>query len=141
MDRWEREGLRAANNGLRNQVDRLTDDFERQRDRLSEVYKQLEILRLQATSNDRLAEVVVDGSGAVAEVRLTAASMRATPEQLGRSITEAARAAAGLAAARVAELTADVTAGLDDLPDLPDFAPEAPSLRAVRDWVRGAGGE
>ncbi|MCX4092180.1 YbaB/EbfC family nucleoid-associated protein [Nocardia sp. alder85J] len=139
MDRWEREGLRSANNGLRNQIDHVMDDFERQRDKLGEVFTQLENLRLQATSQDDLAEVVVDGSGVVAEVRLSAAAMRSTPEQLGRSITEAARAAAGLAAARVQDLTAELTADLETLPDLPDFAPEAPSLREVRDWFRGTG--
>jgi DNA-binding protein YbaB len=134
MDRWEREGLRSANNGLRRQIDTVMDDLDRQRDRLAEMYRQLESTRLQAESHDRLAQVVVDGSGVVTEVRLTADAMRATPEQLGRSITEAARAAAGLAAARVAELTGEP----GGLPDLQEFAPGAPSLREVRDWILGA---
>ncbi|WP_019930949.1 YbaB/EbfC family nucleoid-associated protein [Nocardia sp. BMG111209] len=139
MDRWEREGLRSANNGLRNQVDRMTDDFEEQRDKLAQAYRQVESLRLQAISADQLAEVVVDGSGVVAEVRLTAAATRATPEQLGRSITEAAREAARLAAERVAALTAEAASGLESLPDLTDFAPEAPSLRSIRDWLGRTG--
>lgn len=59
MGRWEREGLRSAESGLCRQVGYLLDAYERQRFRLSEVYRRLEALRLQGGSPDRSMVVAI----------------------------------------------------------------------------------
>ncbi|GAB2693645.1 YbaB/EbfC family nucleoid-associated protein [Nocardia thraciensis] len=136
MDRWEREGLRSANNGMRNQLDHLLDAFERQQARLTEVYKQVETSRTQAVSPDSSVEVTVDAAGVLTDLRLTPAALRHSPDQLSRSIVEAVRTAAHQAQHQAEALTAPVDADLDDLPDYTDITPDAPSFHDIRALFR-----
>ncbi|WP_406269527.1 YbaB/EbfC family nucleoid-associated protein [Nocardia sp. NBC_00881] len=135
MDRWKREGLRSGNRGLRNQIDYILDAYERQQAHRADVQKKLDALRVKAGSSDQLAEVTVDSAGVVTEVRLSAAAMRGTPEQLGRSITEAAQEAARLAWSQREEVSAPITEAAEALPDLPDMVPGAPSWRDSRESI------
>ncbi|MEU2032207.1 YbaB/EbfC family nucleoid-associated protein [Nocardia amamiensis] len=137
MDRWEREGLRSANNGMRNQLEHLLDSFERQQGRLADAFRELENARTQASSPDQSVEVTVDAAGVLTDLRLTAAAMRRTPEQLSRAIVDVARAAARQAQQRTEAIAAPVDAEFDDLPDLPDISPDAPSLNEIRAFFRG----
>lgn len=137
MDRWEREGLLTANNGMRNQLDHILDAFERQRGRLQDLYHQSENTRIRASSPDRSVEVTVDAAGVLTDLHLTAAAMRHTPEQLSRSIVDAVQAAAGRAQQQTEALAAPVDAGLGDLPDYPDLVSEATSLHEIRAFFRG----
>ncbi|WP_405137585.1 YbaB/EbfC family nucleoid-associated protein [Nocardia sp. NBC_01388] len=139
MDRWKRESLRSADNGLRDQIEDTVDAYERQQSELAELFHHLDTARVQADSADKLVEIVADGAGEIVEVRLTAAAMRTAPEQLGRSIVEAARAATRLAQQQTAARAAVITAGLESLPDLPDLASEAPSLHDIRALFRRDG--
>ncbi|MGQ4617956.1 YbaB/EbfC family nucleoid-associated protein [Nocardia sp. R7R-8] len=136
MDRWEREGLRSANNGMRNQLEHLLDSFERQQSRLSDVFRELENARTQASSPDQSVEVTVDAAGVLTDLRLTAAAMRRTPEQLSRAIVDATRTAAHRAQQQAEALAAPVDDDLDDLPDLPDISQGAPSLDEIRAFFR-----
>lgn len=136
MDRWEREGLLAANNGIRNQLDHILDAFERQRGRLQDIYRQSEETRIQAISPDRSVEVTVDAGGVLTDLHLTSEAMRRSPEQLSRSIVDAVQAAAGRAQQQTEALAAPVDTVLDDLPDYPDIAPEAAALRDIRAFFR-----
>ncbi|WP_169811139.1 YbaB/EbfC family nucleoid-associated protein [Nocardia amamiensis] len=137
MDRWEREGLRSANNGMRNQLEHLLDSFERQQGRLADAFRELENARTQASSPDQSVEVTVDAAGVLTDLRLTAAAMRQTPEQLSRAIVDATQAAARRAQQQTEAVAAPVDADLDDLPDLPDISPDAPSLNEIRAFFRG----
>ncbi|WP_157172659.1 YbaB/EbfC family nucleoid-associated protein [Nocardia exalbida] len=137
MDRWEREGLRSANSGMRNQLEHLLDSFERQQGRLTEVFRELENARTQASSPDQSVEVTVDAAGVLTDLRLTAAAMRQTPEQLSRAIVDATRAAACRAQQHAEALAAPLDDDLNDLPDLPDISPGAPSLNEIRAFFRG----
>jgi DNA-binding protein YbaB len=137
MDRWEREGLRSANNGMRNQLEHLLDSFERQQGRLADVFRELENARTQASSPDQSVEVTVDAAGVLTDLRLTAAAMRQTPEQLSGAIVDATRAAARRAQQQAEALAAPVDDDLDGLPDLPDISPGAPSLNEIRAFFRG----
>lgn len=137
MDRWEREGLLAANNGMRNQLDHILDAFERERGRLQDIYRQSEETRVQAISPDRSVEVTVDAGGVLTDLHLTPEAMRRTPEQLSRSIVDAVQAAAGRAQQQTEALAAPVDTVLDDLPDFPDLTPEAASLSDIRAFFRG----
>ncbi|MBF6073498.1 YbaB/EbfC family nucleoid-associated protein [Nocardia beijingensis] len=136
VDRWERDGLRSANSGIRNQVDHILDALAQQRPHLAEVRDKLAAVRCTAESADELVAVTVDAAGVLLDVRFAPTALRSTPEQLGRSVTEAGRQAARLARDRHAAIIAPMVAEADGIPDLPDLVPGAPSLRAVWDLAR-----
>ncbi|WP_189094686.1 YbaB/EbfC family nucleoid-associated protein [Nocardia jinanensis] len=137
MDRWKREMLLSANNGLRGQVEHLLDTYERQHDRLAETYRQLEAMRVQACSPDRSVEVTVDSSGVLAELELTASALRKSPEALARTIIDAVQEAARHAREQQRSLTASSTEELGDMDDLPDIMPGVPGLDGIRAYLRG----
>ncbi|WP_051182808.1 YbaB/EbfC family nucleoid-associated protein [Nocardia vinacea] len=137
MDRWQREGLRSANSGLRNQIEHLLDAYEQQQPRLTEMFRQLEAVRVQANSPDQSVEVVVDASGVLTDLTLTAAALRKAPDQLARTILDAVQEAVRHAHEQHTALTTPIGTELDDVPDLSDILPEAPNLREVRAFFRG----
>ncbi|MFI9533008.1 YbaB/EbfC family nucleoid-associated protein [Nocardia fusca] len=134
MDRWRREALRSANNGLRNQIEGFLDAYEEQKPRLTDMLRQLESIRVQVNSPDRSVEVVVDGGGVLTELTLTATALRRTPDQLAAAIVEAVQEAARSAREQHESLTAPAAGGT--VPDLPDILPEAPSFNEVRAFFR-----
>ncbi|MBY8862746.1 YbaB/EbfC family nucleoid-associated protein [Nocardia sp. CA2R105] len=129
MDRWEQEGLRTANRGIRNQVEDVLDAYEEQRALLPEVQAKLAAARASATSADGLVEVTVDTAGVLTEVRFEPKALRSNREQLGRSVTEAGREAARRAQEQARAILAPIAAAADGMPDLPDLVPGSPSLR------------
>ncbi len=136
MDRWERDGLRSANSGMRNQVEHILDALAEQRTHLSEVREKLSAVRCTAESADKLVEVTVDAGGVLVDVRFSPTAVKSTPEQLGRSVTEAGRQAAQLARDQHAAIIAPLVAETEAIPDLPDLVPGAPSLREVWEPTR-----
>lgn len=139
MEQWERDSMRSANNGMRNQIDYIMNAYEKQQVRLAEIRPQLETLRARAGSSDQLVEVTVDSAGVVTDVQLTAQAMRAKPEQVGRAIVEAAQAAARSARSKHDELIAPIVDVAELMPDLPDLIPGAPSWRDARESVENGG--
>ncbi|WP_280417058.1 YbaB/EbfC family nucleoid-associated protein [Nocardia carnea] len=140
MDRPSPEDPRSAHSELARLVDTLLDGFGEQPADLPDAAAQLTGARSSASSADRLVEVTVDAYGIVLEVRLSPQAYQvSSPEQLGRSVTEAARSAALAAQRRRAEIVAPITGTGGDLPDLPDLFPGAPSLRGIRDIIESAG--
>ncbi|MGY1948874.1 YbaB/EbfC family nucleoid-associated protein [Nocardia asiatica] len=131
MDRWERDGLRATNSGIRNQVDHILDALAEQRTHLRQVRERLSAVRCTAESADKLVGVTVDTAGVPVDVRFAPAALRRTPEQLGRAVTEACQEAARLAREQHAAIIAVITDDAEAIPDLPDLVPGAPSLREV----------
>ncbi|WP_174188288.1 YbaB/EbfC family nucleoid-associated protein [Nocardia barduliensis] len=140
MDRWERDGLRATNSGIRNQVDHILDALAEQRTHLRTVHEQLSAVRCTAESADKVVEVTADAAGVPVDVRFTQAALRSTPEQLGRSVTEACQEAARRAREQHAAIIAPIAADADAIPDLPDLVPGAPSLREVWEPTPEPGG-
>lgn len=133
MDRWEREGLRSANFGMRNQVENILDALAEQRANRAEIQRKLDTARATATSADGLVEVTVDRSGVLVDVRFTAAAAHSTAAQLGRSVTEAGREAARRMREQTTHMLAPVAAAIHTMPDLPDLVLGAPSLREPSD--------
>ncbi|MFE9328018.1 YbaB/EbfC family nucleoid-associated protein [Nocardia sp. NPDC052278] len=129
MDRWEREGLRSANFGIRNQVENILGVLTEQQAHRAEVQRKLDTARCTIPSADGLVEVTVDNSGVLIDVRFTADAAHSTAEQLGRSVTEAGREAARRVREQATQILAPVAAAIHDLPDLPDLVLGAPSLR------------
>lgn len=131
MDRWKRDGLRSVNNGMRHQVEELMQVLADQRAAMADLPERLAAVRGEARSADGSIEVTVDSSGVVMDVRLTRQALRLTPEGLGRSITETARAAARVARQRADAVIAPITGAADGIPDLSDIVPGAPSIREM----------
>ncbi len=129
MDRWEREGLRSVNFGMRNQVEHILDALAEQRAHQAEIQRKLDTARSTVISADGLVEVTVDRSGVLIDVRFTADAARSTAEQLGRSVTEAGREAARRVREQAAQIMAPAAAAVHAMPDLPDLVLGAPSLR------------
>ncbi|WP_433710549.1 YbaB/EbfC family nucleoid-associated protein [Nocardia sp. CA-084685] len=136
MDHWEREGLRAANFGIRNQVENILDALAEQRAHQAEAKRKLDTARCSASSSDGLVEVTVDNSGVLIDVRFTANAAHSTAEQLGRSVTEAGREAARRMREQAAQILDPVAAGVRTMPDLPDLVLGAPSLRGYGEVER-----
>ena len=134
MDRWRREALRSANNGMRNQIDHLLDNYEQQKPRLTEMLRRLENIRVAANAPDRSVEVVVDAGGVLTDLTLTAAALRRSPEQLAATIVDAVQEGARSVRENHERLTAPV--GTDAVPDLPEILPEAPSIHELRAFFR-----
>ncbi|PPJ19736.1 hypothetical protein C5E45_16735 [Nocardia nova] len=137
MDRWRREALRSANNGLRNQVERLLDSYEQQHSRLAEIHQQLESVRVQADSADGSVAATVDAGGVLTDLSLSAAALRKPAAELVRTIVEATQEAARRARRQSEAAAASVAADLDDQPDLSDILDEGPTLRDIREFFRG----
>ncbi|WP_067698993.1 YbaB/EbfC family nucleoid-associated protein [Nocardia jejuensis] len=129
MDRWEQEGLHSANFGMRNQVDHILDALAEQQARLTEVQQRLDAARITVASADGLVEVTVDSAGVLTDVTFTAAALRGTAEQLGKSTLETGREAARRAQEQTREILAPVAEAGAAMPDLSDLVPGAPSLR------------
>ncbi|MEV4128152.1 YbaB/EbfC family nucleoid-associated protein [Nocardia sp. NPDC049707] len=129
MDRWEQEGLRSANFGIRNQVESILDALAEQHANRAEIERKVDTARATATSADGLVEVTVDRSGVLIDVRFTADAAHSTAAQLGRSVTEAGREAARRVREQTTQMLAPVAAAIHAMPDLPDLVLGAPSLR------------
>ncbi|WP_227984233.1 YbaB/EbfC family nucleoid-associated protein [Nocardia spumae] len=126
----EQEAARARNEALRLQVDSLLETFEQQRRELAEVQRQLAETTAEAWSSDGLVRVVANVAGVVLEVHLIPeAFKRSTPDKLGKSMAEAAQAAARQAAELSQRAFAPIQDVAGDVPDLSDIVPGAPSLK------------
>ncbi|WP_237755104.1 YbaB/EbfC family nucleoid-associated protein [Nocardia nova] len=121
---------RARNDALRTQIDSLLETFEQQRRELTDVQQQLAATTAEAWSSDGLVRVVANVAGVVTEVQLIPeAFKRSTPDKLGKSITEAAQAAAHRAGELSQQALAPIQQVAGDIPDLSDIVPGAPSIK------------
>ncbi|WP_280382505.1 YbaB/EbfC family nucleoid-associated protein [Nocardia wallacei] len=131
MDRWEREGLCAANHGMRNQIDHMLDALAEQQTHLTEAQEQLSATRCTGVSADSRVKVTVDAIGVVIDVELTPDAYGASPRQLAESVVEASQQAVRRARERTREIMAPIVAGIEAMPELADLTDDTPSLRAA----------
>lgn len=103
--------------------------YEVQRSELADIREELSAVSAKASSSNGLVEVTVDHSGIVTDVRLQPHALRGAAADLGRAITEAARAAARLAHQQVSESIGTIQEIVGPMPDPDDLLPGAPSLR------------
>ncbi|MDN2501463.1 YbaB/EbfC family DNA-binding protein [Nocardia nova] len=126
----EQEAARARNEALRLEVDSLLATFEQQKRELADVQERLAATTAEAWSADNLVRVVANVAGVVVEVHLEPeAFKRSTPEKLGRSMAEAAQAAARRAGELSQQALAPIQEVAGDVPDLSDILPGAPSIK------------
>ncbi|MEV4130519.1 YbaB/EbfC family nucleoid-associated protein [Nocardia sp. NPDC049707] len=103
--------------------------YEVQRSQLADIRDELSAVSAKASSSDGSVEVTVDHSGMVTDVRLGPHALRGAAADLGRAITETARAAARLAHQQVTETIRPIEEIVGHMPDPDDLLPGAPSLR------------
>lgn len=131
MDEWERSGLRSANYGMRNQLDRMLDTLSEQQRRMAEIHEELATARVTARSADGAVEVTVDSAGALADLRFTDASRHHGLERLRGCVLQAYEEAVRRAREQTSALIAPLAEAAELSPDLPDLVPGAPSLRGT----------
>ncbi|MBF6317480.1 YbaB/EbfC family nucleoid-associated protein [Nocardia cyriacigeorgica] len=106
----------------------MSDELDEQRACVPEAFAELARARCEARSADGLVRITVDGRGALTDVHLDPAALKAGAEQLGRVLTEVGRQAARRAAELTREIAAPLLAPGETMPDLPELVPGAPSL-------------
>lgn len=95
------------------------DDIEasarRALDRLQTTSESIAAIRVEHSDPDDLVTVVVDGSGAMVDLRIADAAMSTPPQALGQLVVDTATAAAGRAFAELGgHITAFTAAAADD---------------------------
>ncbi|MGW6423922.1 YbaB/EbfC family nucleoid-associated protein [Nocardia sp. NPDC055053] len=124
MNDWSAP-TRAANDALRAQIDSMLDSFTAEKSALLDAQSRA-TEPVSVWSADNLVRVSGTVTG-VSEVHIAPeAFKRATPESLGRSVTEAIASMTAEAARVQEQALAPLTSGM---PDLPDLIPGAPSMK------------
>lgn len=95
------------------------DDIEasarRALDRLQSTSENIAAIRVEHSDDDDLVTVVVDGSGALVDLRIAEDAMSRSPQAIGQLVVDTATAAAGRAFAELGgHITAFTTAAADD---------------------------
>ncbi len=138
MNEWEREQIRSANDGLRATLDSIQGDFERELGELDEVQRKLSALTVRATSPNNLAQVTVNASGMVTEIKVADdAFRRSTPKQLTIDINEAIRGGVDAVAQARAKILEPVQVVADGMAGLDEIMPGMPSMRELRQRFSG----
>lgn len=133
MDKWEREQIRAANDGLRSTLDSIQSDFDREIGELAELQHKLAALKVRATTPSDLARVTINGSGMVTEIEIVDdAYRRSTPRQLTEELNAAIRAGVDAVTQARAKLLEPVRSVIDGMADLDEVMPGMPSMRELR---------
>ncbi|WP_063063905.1 YbaB/EbfC family nucleoid-associated protein [Nocardia violaceofusca] len=133
MDKWEREQIRAANDGLRSTLDSIQSDFDREIGELAELQHKLAALKVRATTPSDLARVTINGSGMVTEIDIVDdAYRRSTPRQLTEELNAAIRAGVDAVTQARAKLLEPVRSVIDGMADLDEVMPGMPSMRELR---------
>lgn len=110
------DGAREHLSAWKGRIDRLAADTRAMSDRLEQ-------LRVTASADNGLAEVTIDHTGALVDLRLTERIQRVAPEAVARTIMSTIAQARRMAADRSREIIAD-TVGTD-----------SPAARAIADRV------
>ena len=133
MDKWERDQIRSANDGLRAMLDSIEGDFERELGELDEVQRKLAALKVRATTPNNLGKVTVNGSGMVTEITIADdAFRRSTPRQLSEDLNAAIRGGMDAAMQARARILEPLESMVDRMADLDEIMPGMPSMRELR---------
>ncbi|MEU0464258.1 YbaB/EbfC family nucleoid-associated protein [Amycolatopsis sp. NPDC006131] len=121
--------MEARNAAMRNTVDELLEQFNRQTAQLHEAQQAASELSAELSSPDGLVKVTIDAQGTLADLKLAPTTFdRTRPEALARTISDLVRRGMLQVKQQQAELFRPLTAGM---PDLSDFIEGAPSLAGL----------
>jgi len=121
--------LEARNAAMKDQVDTLLEQFERQTAQLRDAQEAASQTSATVVSQDGLVRATIDATGTLAKLEIQPnAFERTTPAQLANTVLTLVRQGSLQVKQQVAELMAPITEGLPDLSDLIEGAPSLQGL-------------
>ncbi|WP_409489556.1 YbaB/EbfC family nucleoid-associated protein [Amycolatopsis sp. cmx-11-12] len=129
--------LEARNAAMKDQVDTLLEQFERQTAQLRDAQDAASQLAATVVSQDGLVRATIDSTGTLSKLEIQPnAFERTTPAQLANTVLSLVRQGSLQVKQQVAELMAPITEGLPDLSDLIEGAPSLHGLMpAIPDFL------
>ena len=116
MSSAELNALQSWTDGMRGQVDHMTEVYERQLRQFGATKSELANLTVQGWSQDQLIRVTANSAGVPLEVWVAPeAFKRSNPEKLGAAMAEAAQAAARAAKEQLDAQLAPLLSELSDI--------------------------
>lgn len=129
--------LEARNAAMKDQVDTLLEQFERQTAQLRDAQQAASETSATVVSKDGLVRATIDATGTLAKLEIQPnAFERTNPAQLANTVLHLVRQGSLQVKQQVAELMAPITEGLPDLSDLIEGAPSLQGLMpAIPDFL------
>ncbi|WP_410661300.1 YbaB/EbfC family nucleoid-associated protein [Amycolatopsis sp. lyj-112] len=129
--------LEARNAAMKDQVDTLLEQFERQTAQLRDAQEAASQMSATVVSQDGLVRATIDATGTLAKLEIQPNTFeRTTPAQLANTVLNLVRQGSLQVKQQVADLMAPITEGLPDLSDLIDGAPSLQGLMpAIPDFL------
>ncbi|OOC05378.1 hypothetical protein B0293_18240 [Amycolatopsis azurea DSM 43854] len=121
--------LEARNAAMKDQVDTLLEQFERQTAQLRDAQEAASQTSATVVSQDGLVRATIDATGTLAKLEIQPnAFERTNPAQLANTVLTLVRQGSLQVKQQVADLMAPITEGLPDLSDLIEGAPSLQGL-------------
>ncbi len=125
----DRARLEARNAAMKDQMDTLLENFERQTAQLRDAQAAAAETTAQVTSPDGLVRATIDAGGSLAKLEFAPTTFeRTTPAQLATTVQTLVRQGSLQVKQKIADLMAPITEGLPDLADLVEGAPSLAGL-------------
>lgn len=125
----DRARLEARNAAMKDQVDTLLEQFERQTAELRDAQAAAAATTALVTSPDGLVRATIDAGGSLAKLEFQPNTFeRTTPAQLANTVQTLVRQGSLQVKQKIADLMAPITEGLPDLADLIEGAPSLQGL-------------
>ena len=125
----DRARLEARNAAMKDQMDTLLENFERQTAQLRDAQAAAAETTAQVNSPDGLVRATIDAGGNLAKLEFAPnAFERTTPAQLANTVQTVVRQGSLQVKQKIADLMAPITEGLPDLADLVEGAPSLAGL-------------
>jgi DNA-binding protein YbaB len=125
----DRARLEARNAAMKNQVDSLLEQFEKQTEQLRDAQAAAAETSATVTSPDGLVRATIDSTGSLAQLDFAPSAFeRSTPAALANATLKLVRHGTLQVKQQVADLMAPITQGLPDLSDLIEGAPSLQGL-------------
>ncbi|WP_410667103.1 YbaB/EbfC family nucleoid-associated protein [Amycolatopsis sp. cmx-4-68] len=125
----DRARLEARNAAMKDQMDTLLENFERQTAQLRDAQAAAAETTAQVSSPDGLVRATIDAGGNLAKLEFAPTAFeRTTPAQLANTVQTVVRQGSLQVKQKIADLMAPITEGLPDLAGLVEGAPSLAGL-------------
>lgn len=125
----DRARLEARNAAMKDQMDTLLENFERQTQQLRDAQAAAAETSAELTSSDGLVRVGIDAGANLTKLEFSPnAFERTTPAQLANTVQTLVRQGSLQVKRKIADLMAPITEGLPDLSELVEGAPSLAGL-------------
>ncbi|WP_020642518.1 YbaB/EbfC family nucleoid-associated protein [Amycolatopsis balhimycina] len=125
----DRAQLEARNAAMKDRMDTLLENFERQTAQLRDAQAAAAETTATVASSDGLVRATIDAGGSLAKLEFAPNTFeRTTPAQLANTVQTLVRHGSLQVKQKIADLMAPITEGLPDLADLVEGAPSLAGL-------------